>query len=45
MIDNVAKFIFENFIRRFGCPRNLTSDQGRNLLNTTIATLSREFLI
>jgi hypothetical protein len=45
MIDNVAKFFFENFSRRFGCPRNLTSDQGRNLLNTIIATLSRDFII
>ena len=31
-----AKFIFDNILLRFGCPRILMSDQGSHFLNNTI---------
>ena len=40
-----AKFIYENIITRFGCPLTLISDQGTHLINQTIETLLKEFLI
>jgi transposase InsO family protein len=40
-----TRFIFENIITQFGCPRSLTSDQGAHFISETIATLTREFLI
>jgi hypothetical protein len=39
-IDTVARFIFENIITRFECPRSLTSDQGAHFISSTIATLT-----
>jgi hypothetical protein len=37
--DTAAKFIFENIITRFGCPKSLTNDQGAHFISNTIATL------
>jgi hypothetical protein len=43
---NIAsKFIFENIITCFGCPRSLTSYQGDNFISRNIAILTVEFLI
>ena len=39
------KFIFENIITRFGCPRILISDQGTHFLNQTIEHLTEEFQV
>ena len=36
--DTIARFIFQNIITQFGCPRRLTSDQGAHFLSHTIAT-------
>jgi len=44
-IDTAARFIFENIITRFGCPRSLTSDQGGHFINSTIEKITTEFLI
>jgi hypothetical protein len=43
--DTTARFIFENANTRFGCPRNLTSDQGTHFISSTIGALTTEFLI
>jgi transposase InsO family protein len=43
--DTTARFIFENIITRFGCPRSLTSDQGGHFISSTIEKLTTEFLI
>jgi transposase InsO family protein len=40
-----TRFIFQNIITRFGCPRSLTSDQGAHFISETIVTLTREFFI
>ena len=37
---NIAKFIYENFITRFGCPKELVSDRGTHFLNDTIEQLN-----
>jgi hypothetical protein len=39
LIDTNARFIFENVITRFGCPRSLTSDQGSHFISNTITNL------
>jgi hypothetical protein len=39
-IDTTARFIFENVVTRFGCPRSLTSYQGSHFISNTIATLT-----
>jgi hypothetical protein len=44
-IDTSARFIFENVITHFGCPRILTSDQGSHFISSTIVMLATEFLI
>jgi transposase InsO family protein len=41
----MTRFIFENIIARFGCPRSLTSDQGSHFISSTITTLMTQFLI
>ena len=37
---SAAKFIFDNILSRFGCPRILMSDQGSHFLNKTIEALT-----
>jgi transposase InsO family protein len=44
-MDTAARFIFENIITRFGCPRSLTNNQGTHFISNTIATLTTEFMI
>ena len=41
----VAKFIYENIITRFGCPKELVSDRGTHFLNDIIEQLINKFLI
>jgi transposase InsO family protein len=43
--DTAARFIFENIITRFGCPRSLTSDHGAHFISGTITKITIEFLI
>jgi hypothetical protein len=43
--NTTPRFIFENIIARFACPRILTSDQGSHFISSTIATLTTQFLI
>jgi transposase InsO family protein len=45
LIDIASRFIFENIITQFGCPRSLTSDQGAHFISSIIAKLTIEFLI
>jgi transposase InsO family protein len=40
-----AHFIFYDIITRFGCPNILMSDQGTQLINKTIESLTEEFTI
>jgi hypothetical protein len=39
------KIIYENIIRRFGCPVTLISDQGAHFVNETIQVLLKKFRI
>jgi hypothetical protein len=39
-IDIAARFIFENIITQFGCPRSITNDQGDHFIRKTIETLT-----
>ena len=41
----IAKFIYENIITRFGCPKELVSDRGTHFLNDIIEQLTNKFLI
>ena len=41
----VAKFIYENIITRFGCPKELVSNRGTHFLNDIIEQLTNKFLI
>jgi transposase InsO family protein len=43
--DTTARFIFENIITQFGCPRSLTNDHGAHFISSTIAKLTTKFLI
>jgi hypothetical protein len=45
LIDIAARFIFENIITQFGCPRSLTSNQGGHFISSTIEKLTTDFLI
>ena len=41
----VAKFIYENIITRFGCPKESLSDHGTCFINDTIEQLTNRFMI
>jgi transposase InsO family protein len=40
-----ARFIFDNIITRFGCPKTLMSDQGTHFINKTVEALTEEFAV
>jgi len=41
----VAKFLYENIITRFGCPKELMSVRNTHFINDTIAKLSEKYFI
>jgi hypothetical protein len=41
--NTAARFIFDDIIIRFGCPKILMSDQGTHFINNTIEALTQEF--
>ena len=41
----IMQFIFQNILKRFGCPRILMSDQGTHFLNQTIEALIEKFQV
>ena len=41
-VVTAAKFIFENIVTQFGCPRILMSDQGSHFINRTVRALFEE---
>jgi transposase InsO family protein len=40
-----ARFIFDDIITRFGCPKILMSDQGTHFINKTVEALTEEFVV
>ena len=40
-----TKFIFENIVTWFGCPRILMSDKGSHFINHTVSALTEELQI
>jgi transposase InsO family protein len=43
--DTVAKFLYENIITRFGCPKEIVSDRGTHFINSTIEQLLSKYMI
>ena len=43
--NDVARFLYENIITRFGCPKELVTDRGTHFLNATITALTDKYLI
>ena len=43
--NNVAKFLYESILTRYGVPRELQSDQGPQFTSNLIATLMEEYKI
>ena len=43
--DTMKRFIFNNIVTRFVCPKILMSDQGMKCINKTIEALTEEFQI
>ena len=41
----VAKFLYENIITRFGCPKELVSDRGTHFINHTIQAMTEKYEI
>jgi transposase InsO family protein len=41
----VACFIFDDIITRFGCPKILMSDQGTHFINKIVEALTEEFAV
>lgn len=41
----VAKFIYENILTGYGCPKELVSDRGTHFLNSTIEELTNRYFI
>ena len=40
-----VRFLFDNIVTRFGCPRILMSDQGSHFINCTVSALMEELHI
>jgi hypothetical protein len=40
-----ARFIFDEIITRFGCPKILMSDQGTHFINKIVEALTEEFAV
>ena len=36
-----TRFMFDNVVKRFGCPRILMSDEGSHFINHTVRTLTK----
>jgi transposase InsO family protein len=43
--DTIARFLYENIITRFGCPKELVSDRGTHFINSTIEKLLSKYMI
>ena len=41
-IATTTRFMFDNIVTRFGCPRILMSDQGSHFINIMVITLTEE---
>ena len=44
-VVTATKFIFENIVTRFGCPRILMSDQGSHSINHTVRVVTEELQV
>jgi len=45
MATTAVKFLLENVLTRFGCPKILMSDHGTHFLNETISAIIEEFQV